>query len=57
MGFCVAGIAEALPERERGWIEATSFVSYMENQSSVRKEGVDRSRVSPEIISEVNTQW
>lgn len=53
----MAGIAEALPERERGWIEATSFVSYMENQSSVRKEGVDRSRVSPEIISEVNTQW
>lgn len=57
MGFCRAGATEALPERERGWVEVLVFVSYMENQSSGRKEGVDKSRESPEIISEVNTQW
>lgn len=34
-----------------------AFVSSMEKHSSGRKEGVDGSSRSPEIISEVNAQW
>lgn len=43
--------------REAGLKLLLAFVCYMENQSSGRKEGVARNRGSPEIISEVNTQW
>lgn len=54
MGFCVAAPAEALPERGRlGW-SYLLLLSVMENWSSGRKEGVDGSRRSPEMVYKVN---
>lgn len=40
MGFCVSGTAEALLERERGWVEAISCFCQLYGKPIFWKEGV-----------------
>lgn len=58
MGFMGLALQKHFQKgKEAGLKLPLAFVSYVENLSSGRKEGIDRSRGSPEMISEVNTQW